>query len=283
MIRIRIFCSFTKSSGCKDAFERINYANEYSFYGPDKKYCFTNDEDYTHAIIMNTAMPKLTIPKENVLGLAFEPILFLNLSRAFIEYAKKHIGRYFIGDKVDLPEPFVEHFGYMWYSRPPREITVKNNLMSIVLSKKNQAPGHKYRHKLVECIVKLNLPIDIYGYGSTQYSNENNRIKGPFVNDSEPYESYSFSICIENFICNHYFSEKIITPLMFNCVPIYIGCINIDSYVENVIKLEGDIEKDLTTIVNIINNPSMYYKPTYTKKNISAVNIIENLPTIFPE
>ena len=282
MIRIKIFCSFANSENCKKVFEKINYCDECSFYGIDKKYYFTNDDDYTHAILINTPMPKLNIPKENVLGLAFEPIYFLQLTPDFIEYAKTHIGRYFIGDKFDLPEPFIEQFAYMWHSRPPKEILTKSKIMSIVVSEKQFAPGHKYRHKLVETIIKHNLPIDIYGRGSGQYQNAgNSKIMGLF-NDAEPYENYRFSICIENTICNHYFSEKIITPLMFNCMPIYLGCKNLHNYLENVVILEGDVEKDIMVIIEILNNPSKYYKKTYTDKNIKAINLIQNLPNIFP-
>ena len=279
MIKIKFFCSFAPSDKCKETFEKINYSNLSYFYGKEQKYYFTNNDDFTHAIIMNTAMPELKIPKENVLGLAFEPIYFLGLTPQFIEYAKKYIGRYFIGDKLDLPEPFIEHFGYMWYSRPAREISFKNKLMSIIVSEKQFAPGHLYRHQLVQKIIELNLPIDIYGRGSRQY--KYNRVIGEF-NDAEPYETYSFSICIENTICNHYFSEKVITPLMYNCMPIYFGCKNLNKYLENVVILGGDIQKDIMVIITILNNPAMYYRKTYTDKNIKSVNLIENLPNIFP-
>ena len=279
MIKIKIFCSFAPSDNCKEVFERINYSNECEFYGIDKKYYFTNGNDYTHAIIMNTSMPELNIPKENVLGLAFEPIHFLGLTQQFIEYAKNKIGRYFIGDASNLPEPFVEHFAYMWHSRPPKEIIDKNKLMSIIVSEKQFAPGHQYRHQLVQKIIELNLPIDVYGRGSNKY--KYNRIIGQF-NDAEPFESYSFSICIENMVCNDYFSEKIITPMMYNCMPIYLGCKNIENYVENVIQLNNDIQKDIILIMKIINNPNIYYKKTYTDKNIKAVNLIQNLSILFP-
>lgn len=280
MIKIKIFCSFATSDKCKEVFEKINYSHLIDYYGKDKKYYFTNDDDFSHAIIMNTSMPILNIPKENVIGLAFEPILFLGLNEEFIDYAKKYIGRYFIGYKLDLPEPFVEHFAYMWHSRPPKEITFKNKIMSIVVSKKKNAPGHLYRHQLIEKIIELNLPIDIYGYGSNQYSHCNS-IKGIF-NDVEPYDTYYYSICIENTICNHYFSEKIITPLMYNCMPIYLGCKNINNYVENVLLLEGNVDKDILLIMSILHNPNRYYRKTYTEKNMKAVNLIQNLPTIFP-
>jgi hypothetical protein len=152
--------------------------------------------------------------------------------------------------------------------------------MSIIVSEKQFAPGHIYRHNLVQTIINKNLPIDIYGRGSLDYVGENARIMGTF-NDVEPYEDYLFSICIENYVCNHYFSEKIMTPLMYNCMPIYYGCKNINSYVENTINLTGNILFDINIIVNILKHPQVYYKKTYTVKNIKAVNLIENLPNIF--
>jgi hypothetical protein len=277
-MKIKIFCPFASSKNCKEIYERINYTNEIDFYGNYKKIYITDEDDYTHAIIINTIMPELKIPKENVIGLAFEPIPFLGLTNQFINYVQKRVHKYYIGDKYNLPEPFVEHFGYMWHSRPPKEIINKPELISIVVSNKCSAPGHIYRHKLIEQIINLKLPIDIYGHGSKQYLY--NRIKGSF-NDVEPYENYLYSICIENYQCNHYFSEKIITPLMYNCTPIYLDCKNIDMYFDNIFKLTGDINKDLLLIIKIIRNPRQYYNPTYNDKNSKTVNLIENIEKLY--
>lgn len=277
MYRIKIFSPFASSQACKDIYERINYASAFDFYGKDKKIYITENDDYTHAIILNTIMPPLNIPKQNVIGLAFEPVQFLGLTNKFIEYAKKHIGKYLIGDKNDLPEPFIEYFGYMWHSRPPKEITNKPNLMSIVVSTKRSAPGHIYRHKLIEKIIENKLPIDIYGNGSTLYTYN---VKGTF-DDAEPYDSYLFSICIENHECNHYFSEKIITPLLYNCMPIYLGCKNIDNYFDDIIKITGNIDTDILLLKEITSNPLKYYKPTYNEKNIKIVNLIQNIESLY--
>jgi hypothetical protein len=150
--------------------------------------------------------------------------------------------------------------------------------MSIVVSNKRFAPGHIYRHTLIEKIIQLNLPIDIYGHGSTNYSY--NRIKGSF-NDAEPYENYLYSICIENYQCNHYFSEKIITPLLHNCMPIYLGCKNINSYFDDTINLTGDVNEDIKLIIKILLKPDQYYKPTYNEKNLKTVNLIENVEKLY--
>ena len=279
MYKIKVFCPFANSTQCKDVYERINYAGELEFYGKNKNIVITDEDDYTHAIIINTIMPQLKIPKQNVIGLAFEPIQFLGLTTSFVDYAQKYIGKYYIGDKHNLPAPFIERFGYMWHSRPPKAITDKPNLMSIVVSEKQFAPGHIYRHKLVQQIISHNLPIDIYGRGSSKYSYS--RTKGRFT-DAEPYESYLFSVCIENFQCNHYFSEKIITPLMHNCMPIYSGCVNVQQYFGNdLILLTNNINQDVDTIMAILNCPYKYYKKTYTKKNRKTVNFIRNIKKIF--
>ena len=97
MYRIKIFCTFSTSKNCKETYEKINYSNLIDFYGKDNKVYFTDDDDYTHAIIINTIMPELTIPKENVIGLAFEPLAFLDLTDKFIDYAVKNIGKYYKG------------------------------------------------------------------------------------------------------------------------------------------------------------------------------------------
>ena len=278
MFIIKIFCPFATSENCKEIYERINYSKEIDFYGKSKKVYITADDNYTHAIIINTIMPILKIPKENVIGLAFEPNKFLNLNKEFIIYAQKHIGKYLIGDASNLPSPFVSHFGYMWYSLPPKEITIKPNIMSIVVSNKKFAPGHIYRHTLIDAIIKNKLPIDIYGHGSSKYSYST--VKGSF-NDAEPYEKYLFSICIENFKCGHYFSEKIITPLLYNCMPIYSGSDNIDNYFNDIIKISGDIDKDIQIITDVLKYPYKYYKTTYNDKNKKTVNLIENIENLF--
>ena len=145
------------------------------------------------------------------------------------------------------------------------------------------APGHIYRHKLTQEIIKRGLPIDIYGNGSSNYSFHT--VKGPFYDDIEPYRHYLFSICIENYNSGHYFSEKIITPLLHNCLPIYYGCATIDNYFDNgsVIKLTGHIKQDIEMLRVIMKNPLRYYRRTCTDKNKKTVNLIENLENLFSD
>jgi hypothetical protein len=155
--------------------------------------------------------------------------------------------------------------------------------MSIIVSHKNYAPGHIYRNILIEEIIKHNLPIDIYGYGSKLYScryPENTNIKGEF-DGNEPFTDYSFSICIENYQTNHYFSEKIISPIVLNCNPIYLGCRNIDNYFDNVIKLTENIDEDIPLLKNILSTPEKYFNPMYNTKHLKVINLIENIEYLY--
>jgi len=314
---IKVFSSFCSTEEIKEVFERIFETSTMLNYGKDKFLYITCDEDYTHAILLNTAMPVLKdIPKEHVIGLAYEPPFFLGLSVEFIEYAQKYIGKYYIGNKYDLPEPFTESNAYLAYHSPLTYLPIKRNTMSIMVSTKNMAEGHKYRHFLVQRILSMNLPIDIYGRGCEYYKHMNvgagasanagananelimnmemntisylpknnidSRIKGDFI-DIEPYESYDFHIAIENFKTPHYFSEKIINPLLCSSTPVYWGCENITSYFpNNVIVLTGNINADIIMIENILRNPSQYRSNVDVDTIKNKVNLLKNLDKVFP-
>jgi hypothetical protein len=284
-MRIRFFSNFCDSNHCKINFERCFESSLLNYYGINKKIYITNEDDYTHAIILNTDMPLLNnnIPIKNVVGLAFEPINFLGLTDNFIEYAKKNISKYFIGDKINLPEPFIEHTAYMCHITPIKEVPVKNKLMSIMISQKTIAPGHKYRYDMVNAILNTNLPIDIYGKGCFNFTKDNadRRIKGEFL-EKEPYEDYYFHICIENFQSNEYFSEKIINPLLYSSTPIYLGCHNIKKYFPNdVICLTGDVKNDIEMLSEILCNSMKYYKKPDLEEIKNSTNFFRNLDKIF--
>ena len=280
MIKIKCFSDFCHSSLCKTEFEHCCNAAALHFYGENNNIYITDKDDYTHAIILNKAMPVLNIPKQNVIGLACEPYDFLQIDQPFIDYARKHIHKYLIGDKHELPEPFIEHFGFMWFSRPAKEIKSKNKIMSIVLSDKKFAPGHNYRHAIVKKIIEHNLPIHIYGRGSYQYKNVSNYVKGEFIK-SEPYEDYLYTIAIENFRSNHYFSEKIITPIMYNCSPIYLGSRFIHKYFDDILLLSGVENADINNIIKILKEPFRYYKKLYNEKHNKRVNLLQNIEYVF--
>lgn len=282
--RIRIFSSFGDSTKCKEIYERLCESSQIENYGPDKEFFITNDEDYTHVLILNTAMPSIPshIPKQNVIGLAFEPVVFLGLTQEFVNYAVKNIGKYFIGDTMGLPQPFTEHFSYMWHNPPPKSSPIKTKLISMMVSEKASQEGHKYRHQLIQQILQSDLPIDIYGRGCQYYKHLNDpRIKGEFT-EIEPYNDYHFHICIENCQSNHYFSEKIMNPLLADTVPIYQGCRNIEEYFPGmVILLTGDISLDIELLRQIVLKTQQYKKEIGVERVKQRVYLLRNIKSIY--
>jgi hypothetical protein len=222
MMRVRFFSEFCSSENCADVYKRILDVVPVPCYG--RSIVFTTGEDYTHAVILNKATPDLTCPKENVLGLAFEPRPFLRLTDSFLGYARENIGAYYIGDADGLGWPFVGHHGFMWH---PATIKEKTRIMWMVFSEKTESFGHRYRHEIVRRILGDGLPIDVYERGCPLYG-DHERLRGVFT-DAEPYDGYAFSIVVENFSSPHYFSEKIMNPLLFETVPLYYGATRIDS------------------------------------------------------
>jgi hypothetical protein len=285
-VRLRIFSDFCDSTHGKNVYEEIFETQLMKDYGPTKRLYITVADDYTHAIIWNKAMPILlpTVPKENVIGLAYEPPHFLGITQHFVDYAQKYIGKYFIGDVGNLPTPFVGGKAYLSHMKPLASVVPhfsKKSVCSIMISQKMNAPGHIYRHKLVAEILKTNLPIDIYGRGCSFYSLLDPRIKGCFE-EREPYEDYSFHICIENFQTGHYYSEKIINPLLCGTTPIYWGCKNIDDHFPGLVCcLSGDLAEDMNLLHHIVNYPNNYIKNVDIEKVKRDTNLLMNLDQLF--
>ena len=280
--KIRFFSSFGDEKQIKKLLHRLCETNYMDNYGENKEIEVTDNDDYSHVFILNTAMPELkeNFPKENVVGLAFEPLIFLGLSQEFIDYAEKNIGKYFIGDRSILPSVFVEHYSYMWYCTPCRTIPNKTKRMSIMVSEKGVTEGHMYRHMLVQGILREGLPVDIYGRGCAYYKIEDDRLKGEFE-ELEPYTDYDFHICIENIESNHYFSEKIVNPLLNGTTPIYLGCMNIQQYFGKIITLSKNPVSDLELLKNILREPEKYKKNIDLERVKDTVYLYRNLDYIF--
>ena len=272
MIKIKCFCDFCDNVELKNEMIRSYQLNDSKIYGKD--YVFVDDDnEYTHAIIINTCMPDLSIPKENVIGLAWEPIPFLRLTREFINYAKEHIGKYIISERSErLGEPFINYKCFLTYNDPVVVKPEKKSIMSIMISNKTYAPGHMYRHQLAQSILKTDLPIDIWGRGCMFYKNiGDSRIKGLF-NKEEPYHPYIFHIAIENFKTEHYYSEKIMNCFVSHTIPVYLGCKNINTYFnEPIIALTGNLDEDIKILHDICSNVDNY---------ISEINLEEVLKSI---
>lgn len=293
-IRIRFFSDFCSSEVCKKNYERMCLYKKMDEYGKTKKIYITITETYTHVFLLNCPIPtNIHVEKNCVIGFAHEPVnnSCLNLYfNNFIEFAQKSIGKYFIGSLDLLPSPpFIGHHGFLFHEMPSNISILpgkKTKIMSIMVSHKSYTIGHKYRHALVNHILKNKLPIDIWGNGAKLYRSrfpENNNIYGDFKSMAEMCENYMFTIAIENTSHDHYFTEKIINPFVYHTIPLYWGCKKIDEYFPNFsIKLTGNINMDIITINRVLKNPE-YFRVKHKvdiEQVLDKVNLIKNVEKI---
>lgn len=301
-IRIRFFSDFCTSESCKQTYERMCLYKKLDYYGKTKKIYITTTETYTHVFLLNCPVPgSLHVEKECVIGFAHEPPnnSYLRLYyNNFIEYAVNNIGKYFIGSVNALPSPpFIGHHGFLFHEIPKnigggggggggigsKVSNKKTKVMSIMVSHKLYTPGHKYRHELVSYILKHKLPIDIWGNGTKIYTQrfpENNNIYGDFKSMAEMCENYMFTIAIENTSHDHYFTEKIVNPLLYDTIPLYWGCKKIEDYFPNYsIKLTGNINMDIITIGRVLKNPQYFMEKhkSNVEEVLDKVNLIKNV------
>lgn len=227
-------------------------------------------EPYTHVFLMNHVMPNIpsNIPRENVIGMSYEPNALSHrlMHPRVLEFIKDRVSRYFIPQEhpqLTLPQFSVHHTflatNCMYADNNMH--TPKTKFMSFILSEKTWLSAHRYRHDLLDAIMKTNLPIDVYGAGGKRYQGDP-RYKGPFAGDDNhtPFDSYKFHIAIENTREEYYISEKYTKPLLNGCIPVYLGCPKIEEIFGErcCIYLSGDLDRDMSMLHDIANNPSKY-------------------------
>lgn len=259
MIKLKVFSNFCTSEQAINNFKNIYGMNDdnHPYKG---KIEFTYGDDYTHALLLNNTYVDLDLPKENVLGLAYEPLEFLGLSAPYVAWAKTKMQHYYLGTKID--DTFINHYGFQWHHclKDINHTPNKTKPMSIIFSNKKTTFGHQYRWNLVNEILKTNLDIDIYGRGCTTLNSTDSRVKGEFE-CYEPFKDYLFSICIENTQYDDYMSEKFMDCLIDKTVPVYFGARNSKKYFnDSHIVLTGNVSEDMKLITNICNNTEIYKK-----------------------
>lgn len=282
MMRIRVFTDWGTPESIRDTIE-----TEFSLHivpGYKTTFELTAGDDYTHAFVINTYMPSLSIPKERVIGLAWEPPSnsLLHINSTFIDYVQLRMHRYLLGSKNGLPHPFEEGYAFLNHNPIQDSIPLKTKRCSMIFSQKGFMEGHIYRNELVHAILQTDLPVDIWGRGCKTVSSDP-RLRGEFEQDSIlPYEDYQFHICIENHYSDHYFSEKIVNALLSECTPIYYGCRKINDYFpKHILSLVGNVKDDIEIIQECLTYPEKYQKQINRKHIHEITNPFVQLHKLF--
>ena len=283
-MRIRVFTDW----GTPDSILQM-IKTEFSLHlvpGYKTTFDLTSGDDYTHAFVINTYMPSLSIPKERVVGLAWEPPSdrLLPIHPEFIRYVQNKMGRYLLGSKNNLPAPFEARYSFLNHNPMQDTIPQKTKRCSMIFSQKGFMEGHIYRNELVHAILKTDLPVEIWGRGCSTVAKDP-RLMGEFEQDSVlPYQDYQFHICIENHYSDHYFSEKIVNALLSECTPLYYGCKMIQEYFpEQILSLVGNTAQDIELIREYITHPEKYQKQVQRQTIHHITNPFVQLDTLFQD
>lgn len=141
----------------------------------------------------------------------------------------------------------------------------KTKLVSFLCSNNSMTEGHRYRLSWAE---RLKDKVDMYGgaCGSRQLGGHwyHHQPKTEAMND------YMFSIVIENYKMDCYFTEKITDCFANGVIPVYYGSENIRYFDKNgIIKLTEDFDVSQLT-------PELYYsKLEFVKNNLE---VVKNMP-----
>lgn len=124
--------------------------------------------------------------------------------------------------------------------KPTERLLVKEktSLISMVVSEKNITSGHKFR-KSIHRKYRDDPTIHFLGRG----------VQG-FDSPLDAYSEFKFSIILENVKKRRLFTEKLIEPMLFECLPIYWGASNLSEFFNQDGILSFDTLEELESILS---------------------------------
>lgn len=135
------------------------------------------------------------------------------------------------------------------------KIFEKNKLISMVSSDKKMCPLHEFRLGVLKAVSRFQ-NVDILGTAVTGW-----------VPINQSLEDYMFSIVIENYVDDLYFTEKINNCFATGTIPIYYGA----RHIEKIYNPEGTIAfssiSELLDIVKSLNGEAYYKRIQAVKEN----------------
>ncbi len=99
------------------------------------------------------------------------------------------------------------------------EVPEKSRDLSTITSRATLLAGHRRRRRFLSALQAAGLRFDHFGKGIR-----------PLARKDEGLLPYRYSLCLENTIAPHYWTEKLADSFLAYCLPIYVGAPNIGRY-----------------------------------------------------
>lgn len=152
---------------------------------------------------------------------------------------------------------------YSWVKPHNVKIHTKTKNASMLYSHKLTTVGHAVRHEVGD----LKLPkLDLYGRGQKD-KDGNPRWDLALVDKEDAFKDYRFTVAIENYSANNYFTEKLIDCFLTGTVPIYWGCPNVSDFfdIRGIVKV--NTVEEIVEAVNTLTEDDYNRMIPYVQKN----------------
>jgi len=276
MKKIKLFSSY-----CSD--EQI-YNNIVGSWGKGntsyKDFVFTVNDDYTHAVLFNTAMHNKSLNPKNVIGFSHEPrkILGIDNDKNYINFVANNVSAYYISNRDNLPPNFIEGNTFICpseFKESENKSYSHENRMSMILSMKMYMPGHTMRHRILKEILKTDLDIHFFGNGVDEVYNDERVKKFDWNIFNIPYENYKYQIVVENIIDRNWISEKLTNCIIKETIPIYYGSEKAikEYYPDNsIIILNDNLKENVAKIIDLYNKTENGLTTSFAKNKLYSEN-----------
>lgn len=120
----------------------------------------------------------------------------------------------------------------------------KEKDISTITSNLYKLEGHKKRIDFIKYIDRK-MEIDIYGAKRKKSGTDLESLKnyrGPLKHKDEGLVTYKYHIASENFSEENYFTEKIIDPILSECLCFYWGCPNLEKFIDSKAFIRIDLD-----------------------------------------
>lgn len=149
------------------------------------------------------------------------------------------------------------------FLRPTQKtgLAAKFRNISISVSKKNRTEGHQLRHRVARELARP-AGISVLGKGYR-----------PYKNWKKPYQRFRFTIAVENSKSQFYFTEKLVHPLLFHCIPVYWGSAQLPEEIDERGIIRFHSKEELQDILPTL-TPSLYGEmlPFASMNDLAAQN-----------
>lgn len=257
MIKVKFHANWCSDREIREHFNRCTVNNDYTW----KDLLLTLDDNYDFFVIMNQPRHNNFDPTKTIIFQS-EPAVMRKRFGSFAQPEKEEYLKVY-----DIKS---HHYVDKWYLNLNYQQLLqtdfaKSKIMSGIISSKNLWEGQLDRLNFLRYLDQLNY-YQHFGKGHLNYLKS---YQGQLTNKEDGLIPYKYHFNSENYYEKNYFTEKIIDPILCECLCFYDGCPNINEFLDPRAYIKINLkepEKSLAIINSSINNNAYQKRLTYIKK-----------------